>query len=275
MGDIIGGIFGSAGQNQQAGDFMGRINSQNEGIQNALFGNVWNQSNAASSPWSLNAGQTNPWYTPGKGGQVGLFNQYDYGQNQAQDMASNAIGQYNSGAAGVRNQANQAIGTAQQFGRGANDLIDQQSARDLRGTNRSSLGQLAQSGLANSTLASNQLAGNSLASSLANRQQKLGIQQQQAGMTMGAQQNAANVGNSLLQGQAGLNQGATNLYNSNNQNALNTKLGFLTNSSQTPWTNATLNSNSTGNNNNSNLAGVFGSTTGQAGLGALASLFGF
>jgi hypothetical protein len=123
-------------------------------------------------------------------GQKGILDQYDADTARLGAMDQEGLGKlsdfYRTTRSRVGSLAAGAEGIAAGYGRGAEELIDEQSARDLKGANDVSLARLAATGFGNSTASADQLSQNAANIGRDARQQKLGVRQATTDRVLGA-----------------------------------------------------------------------------------------
>lgn len=223
-----GGVMGSQSANRagrSARDYRG--GRTNEGYQRA--GNVLYGQGFDPRLYSVPGGAP-PVAAPGSllARQAGLAGRYAAG--------ARGIGSaFDQGVAGLENLYGQSEGLASQYGAGGEALIDEETARALKGANQRSRAQLAASGFGNSTAAANQESNNARNAARVAAEQKLGLRGEALKMRLGvrgqrAADQQANIGrradlyNTLLNNEMGYRQ-----------QPLNTELGFTMSNVANPW----------------------------------------
>lgn len=228
----IGGMLGAQSGNRAARKARDFYNQQTGyGVNrnwNALYGAAGG-GRAGLDAFSTGAGGLpTPSGNSLLGQQSRIADLYRYGANQIR-------GNFERGSAGVNNLYKGSEGLAQQYGRGGEALIDQESARQLKATNQQNAARLASMGFGNSTAAANQASQAAIDTTRAANEQKLALRNQALQAQLGVRGQQAGAMQQTVGRQADLYGNLLTNQQGYNQQPIQTQLSMLNSNVMNPW----------------------------------------
>lgn len=228
----IGGLLGGQSANRagrQAKDlYTQQTNSGTNRYWNSLYGAGGGGRAGMDAFTTGTSGPPTPSSDSLLGQQQGLANLY--GQK-----TGGINSQFGQGVAGLNNLYGGSEGLAEQYGRGGEALIDQETARTLKGANQSSAAQLAASGFGNSTAGANQSSQNAINANLAGSEAKLNLRNQALQTRLGVRGQQAGAQQTNIGRQADLSGNQLNNQMGYSQQPIQTQLSALNSSVMNPF----------------------------------------